>query len=466
MNRGTAMAGSSDAVLALDLGTSSSKAVLVDGEGRVLARKEEAIETRSPAPGIAEQDADRALDAARRAILAIAPVCGGRPRALALACAMHGVVPIDDKNRALAPLRTWADARGDDVARELRASDAWRALQERTGTPVHASSPLCKLVAWRREDPALFARAAAFVSLKELLLRRTCDASVIDVSLASATGLMDLRSGDWDEAALGIAGVTRDRLSRIVGTRQVIGSWRTGVAESFGLDPRTPVVAGASDGCLANLGLDAIRPGVAAASLGTSAALRVAVSRAGMPADSGLFCYALDDGIWIAGGATNAAGNLLEWLADLHYSEQPRSRRVDVMLDDAGRSAEGANGVRCTAAFAGTRFPDYDARPRGAFTGLSFAHDRADLVRAALESIADGVAAIAAALRAQGIPCAQVRVGGGLARSPLVRNVLARRLGAALEALGEDARDATALGAAKLAFATLDGAPLCSEARP
>ena len=460
------MAGSSDAVLALDLGTSSAKAVLVGRDGSVLARAEEAIETISAAPGIAEQDADRALDAARRAVVAVAPACGGRPRALALACAMHGVLPIDRDDRALSPLRTWADARGDEVARELRASDAWRTLQERTGTPVHASSPLCKLAAWRREDRALFARAAAFVSLKELLLRRLCDASVVDVSLASATGLMDLRSGDWDESALAIAGVTRDRLSRIVGTRQLITSWRTNAAESFGLDPRTPIVIGASDGCLANLGLDAIRPGVAAASLGTSAALRVAIDRPGMPADSGLFCYALDDGLWIAGGATNAAGNLLEWLPDRCYSEHPRSRRIDALLADAGRSPDGARGVRCSAAFAGTRFPDYDARPRGAFSGLSFAHDRADLARAALEAISGGIASIATALRAQGIACARVRIGGGLARSPLVREILAGQLGALLEPLGEDARDATALGAARLAFAALDGAPLRAEAAP
>ncbi|MBI5851954.1 MAG: carbohydrate kinase [Planctomycetes bacterium] len=454
-----------DAVLALDLGTSSAKAVLVGRDGRTLARAEKAIETFRPAPEIAEQDADAALQAARTAVAELSGACGGRPRALALACAMHGVLPIDALGRPLARLRTWADARGDDVARELRASDAWRALQERTGTPVHASSPLCKLAAWRREDQALFARAAAFVSLKELLLRRVCDANVVDVSLASATGLMDLRTRDWDEAALAVAGVTRGHLSRVVGTRQLVSSWRTGAAESFGLDPRTPVVVGASDGCLANLGLDAIRPGLAAASLGTSAALRAAVTRPGMPADSGLFCYALDDGIWIAGGATNAAGNLLEWLADRFYFDQLRHRRIDVMLDDAGRSDEGANGVRCTAAFAGTRFPDYDARPRGAFTGLSFAHGRADLVRAALESIADGIAAIAAALRAQGMTCERIRIGGGLARAPLVRHVLASRLGAALEPVGDDARDATALGAATLAFAALDGAPLRVEGR-
>lgn len=448
-------------ILALDLGTTSAKALLVAHDGRVLARAEEPIATRSPSPGIAEQDADAALEAARRALAALAPACEGRPRALALACAMHGVVPIDAADRALAPLRIWADVRGEDCARELRASGEASALHERTGTPVHASSPLCKLAAWRREDAALAARAAAFVSLKELFLRRACGAPRIDVSLASATGLMDLRRAQWDPRALAIAGLAPSQLSQIVPTRQLVTDWRAGLAASFGLDARTPIVIGASDGCLANLGLAALQPGLAAASFGTSAALRAAITAPRADAARGLFCYALDEGVWIQGAATNDAGNLVAWCAELCFAELPPAQRVEALLAAAARSPDGARGLRCTPAFAGTRFPEYDATPHGAFAGLSLAHGRDDLSRAVLEAIAAQIGGIAAALRASGTPCARVRAGGGLARSAEFRAILAPRIGADLEPVDDErARDATACGAAALARAALDGTAL------
>lgn len=445
-------------VLALDLGSTSAKALVVAPDGRVFARAEEPIVTVHGADGIAEIDVEEALEAARRAVQQVAPACGGRPRAFALACAMHGVVPIDADARPLARLRTWADARGADIARELRADGSWRALQEQSGTPVHASSPLCKIAAMRRHEPALFDAAHAFVSLKEVLLRRLCGAEVIDASLASATGLWDLARRAWNPAALTIAGVGAERLSRIVPTRHIETDWLPGTAARFGLDARTPIQIGASDGCLANVGLGALGHGVAAASVGTSAAARAAVRRPRVDADRGLFCYALDEEVWIVGGAVNDMGNAVQWLSDLLFHDVAPQRRHAAFMAAAARVPDGARGLRFTPGLSGTRFPDYAATPRGGFEGLAIAHGRDECARAMLEGLASQLAGIIAAMRSQDIAIDCVRLGGGLTRAKVFRAILAERIGVRIE--GDDEPDATALGAAQLAWAALYSSPL------
>jgi gluconokinase len=452
-------------ILALDLGSSSAKAILWSAARGIVARAEEPIATLEPEPGISEQDPDRALEAARRAVTAVAAACGGQPACLVLSCAMHAVIPLDRDGSPLGRLRTWADSRGATVAKNLVRSTAALDLWRRTGTPLHASSPLCKLAHMRESEPTLFDAAHSFVSLAEYLLLRTMASRAVSCSLASATGMFDAVNARWDDEALSIAGVDGSRLGMVVDGRTRVHSWRDGMAYRFGLDPATPIVLGASDGCLANLGLDAIAPGVAAASFGTSAALRIATrSRRADPA-RGSFSYVLDEGVWITGAAVNDMGNAARWAADLLFAEVEPNRRVDALLDAALGVASDARGVRFTPGLAGRRFPDYDSAPAGAIGGLSLAHGRAEIARAIVDGLCDQVAAIATALRAGGSSITRLRIGGGLVRSRGFRRMLAERLPSGLEivdveAIGVDAVDASAVGAARYAHAALTESPL------
>jgi gluconokinase len=429
-------------ILALDLGTSSVKALAVDPDGRVAARAERPLVTLRPQPGRAEQDAEAALSAAAEAVAEVLASDRRRPAALALSCAMHGVIPLGADGAVLGPLRTWADARGAGIARRWRADGSWRALQERTGTPVHASSPLCKIAAIAAEEPELFAAARRFVSLKELLLLRWCGAAVVDLSLATATGLCALRTGAWDEEALALAGIDAGRLSTIQPTRHRL----TAVA---GPARGLPVVVGASDGCLANLGVGAVVEGLVAVTLGTSGAARAVVDAPGIAADSGLFCYALDAGEWVVGGAVDDMGNALQWAADHLFAEVEAGARVVALLASAAAAPPGARGARFVPRLGGSRFPDYDSRPRGGFVDLSIAHGRDDLARAVVEGLIDGLGGVVDALRTVGLRVDEVRAGGGLLRSKLVAGLLEQRVAAPLRVA--EVVDASALGAALLA---------------
>lgn len=426
-----------DPILALDLGTTSAKALVIDADQRVLVRAERPVETVCAQPGWSEQDAlaiQRAAGEAAVEALAMSPV---RPRAAAFSCAMHGIVPLDRAGAPLAMLRTWADVRGASVAESLRRGGDQKALELRCGTPVHASSPLCKLAAMRVGEPALFGVASAFVSAKELLLRSWCDSAVVDLSIASATGLLGLDALDWDREALEMAGVGVEQLSALVPTRHVVEAVR-------GPLRGMPVVVGASDGCLANLGVGAMGQGVVAVTLGTSGAARIVDSeRSG---GGGLFCYVLDDAEWVIGGAVNDMGNAVRLVAERLFGDA--GEPVSALLEAAGTSVPGARGARFIPGLFGQRFPDYTAEPSGGFVDEgSFAS--ADLGRAVLEGVIDGLGAVVDALRARRSSVRCVRAGGGLVRSPLVQQILADRVGVPLE-VGED-WDASALGAARLA---------------
>src|SRR5690606_7971972 len=192
----------------------------------------------------------------------------------------------------------------------------------------------------REREPQLFDRAALFLSQKELLLRRFCETDVVDESVASASGLYDLGSRDWSRAALEFCGIGAERLARVVPTVHVLDSWRPEAARRLGLPADLPLVVGATDGVLANVGVGADRPGVAAVTMGTSSAARVVVDRPGVRAESGLFCYALRDGRGVVGGASNNAGNVLDWLGRIFWPEVPdTSERIRTVLAAAEAGA-------------------------------------------------------------------------------------------------------------------------------
>lgn len=437
---------SSGPVLALDLGTTHCKAVLVAADGAELAREVEPITTRCAAPGRAEQDPEevlRAADSVTRAILA-----GGlEPVAIALSSAMHGIVALDASGRPVTRLRTWADARGDEAAVALRGSGRAHELHARTGTPVHGSSPMCKIAQLRTAEPDTFARARWFAGAKELLCERWLGVRVVDESIASATGLLDLATRSWCDEALSCAGIDAGRLSRPVPVETVLDGWRAGVVRDLGLPGPLPVVIGASDGALANLGVGADVAGIAAVTVGTSAAVRCVVDTRVDHASHGMFCYVADAARFVVGGAINNAGLVVDWLGGVLFEGE--ADRAAAVLAAARRSPPGARGARFAPRLVGERFPDYGDGERASFTELSREHGRDDLCRAVLEGIARAIAPIAHALDRRIGRLVELRGGGGLLRSELFAQMLADEIGVAI-ALPASI-ESSAIGAARLA---------------
>jgi gluconokinase len=364
-----------------------------------------------------------------------AAAAGARERGVAVAglsvcTALHSLLALDAQRRPLTPLVSWADGRAAGQAGRLRANGTARRLAERSGTPVHPMSPLVKLIWFREEEPETFHAAAYWAGLKEYVLGALCGGDlVVDRSVASATGLYDVRADDWWDEALGLAGIRRGQLAALVGSTDRVGGLSRSAAASTGLLAGTPVLAGAGDGPLANVGVGAVGYGVLACSIGTSGALRVTVDRPAVDPSGRLFCYALDEAHWVVGGATNNGGNVLRWMHEALAPELPAATADRLLTELAGQSPPGAAGLLMLPYLSGERAPRWHGEPRGVYFGLTTEHRRPHLVRAGLEAVCLQLALVLRAMTQSGIEVREIRATGGFANSPLWRQMLADTLG-------------------------------------
>jgi gluconokinase len=414
-------------VIGIDIGTTSAKATAFDADGDETARHEASYPLLEPEHGQAVQEPAVVVHAVlevTRGALAGARAAGLDVAGLSFSGAMHSLVALDAHGAPLTPLLTWADTRAAEQALRLQRESPQ--LHLRTGTPLHPMSPLTKLVWFREHEPELFARAHRWCGIKELVLLRLCDAFVTDHSVASGTGLMNLETLDYDDEALEVAGVRREQLPALVPSTDVLDLSPVAARELGG--EALPAVAGAGDGPLANLGVGAVQPGVAACSIGTSGALRLIVEHPLVDRERRVFCYALTPGRWAVGGAINNGGVVLQWVQEALAPELAAHSEAE-LLDVAAHAPPGSEALIMLPYLLGERAPHWSPVPRGAYVGLTRAHRREHLVRAALEGVCQQLALVLQSLRDAGSAVREVRATGGFARSRLWRQMLCDVLG-------------------------------------
>jgi gluconokinase len=457
-----------DVVIGIDTGTTATKGIAAGLDGHVRAGASVHYPLSVPGPGRAELDAGKLRDASVEALVDVAGQCrenGDRVVAVSLSAFLHGLVPMDADGRPTGPLITWADGRAGAQSEQIVASGRAKALQARTGTPVHPMSPLTKLAWWKANDPAKLRETPRWGGVKELVLAVLADEPyLLDLSVASGTGLYDIHERHWDPEALEIAGVRPDQLAEVVPTTRKL-RLHNKVAAAAGLPAETPLIIGAADGPLANLGVGATPAGVAAVSLGTSGALRTVVD--GPTADKAgrLFCYALTEDRWVIGGAINNAGSVIRWAGETFAGsfDRPAAEGEDADVRDAALLLEaagvppGSDGLLCLPYLLGERAPWWRAGLRGAYLGLRREHGRAHLVRAAVEGVCQQLALVRDTFADEGITVDEVRATGGAVASDLWIGILAAALD--LPVAIADNPEGTALGACLLGLHALGDLP-------
>jgi gluconokinase len=440
----------------LDLGTSSVKAAAFADDGRQLARAAEPLKQRHDEPGAAEQDPEYVYQAAMRALTQVGQEVAAASYTVAhvgTSAAMHSLIPVAADGEPLAPAMLWMDTRAATVAERLRATSEGRELYRRTGTPTHAMSPLAKLLWLRAERLGHFRTAARFVSLKEWLWWRWWGAWEIDASIASATGLRALATGVWDPDALQLAHIGPERLSALVPTTYTRGGVSLPDLLAAGFTSATRWTIGGSDGALANLAVNAMDGQRMAITVGTSLAVRIGSSVPLVDADAQPFCYVLDEGRYIVGGASNNGGVVLDWLfrsvlggpGMLSSSQLPAA--FDELVEAAGSAT--SDGLICLPYVAGERAPLWDAEARGVLAGLTVSHTAPQIMRSAIEGILFNARWIAEPLLARRDPPQEVCATGRLLELAWIRQLAADIFGLPVRPLGDV--DASLLGAVKLA---------------
>ena len=425
------MAKASGYVVGVDIGTTSTKSVLFNYRGDVIHKRAIAYPLHHPTPAAAEQDPDEIFQAVIETVRqVVSPVNTAAISCLSLSAAMHSLILVNEAHQPISPSITWADNRSARWADQLRMSDQGQAIYRRTGTPLHPMSPLVKLVWLRHEHPARFQQAARFISIKEYVIYCLFARYVVDHSIASATGLLNLETLDWDKEALSVAGISAAQLSELVPTTHILQGMRPHWAAAMGLPTDMPVVIGANDGVLANLGVGAIAPGVVAVTIGTSGAVRAVVDRPQTDPNGGLFCYALTPHHWIVGGAVNNGGIALRWVRNLLADAEltPTQSTQDSyapLMALAQTVPPGANGLIFHPYLTGERSPLWDANAKASFIGLGMHHHKAHMIRAVLEGVIYNLYFVLQILQPAIGQAVSVRAAGGFAQSALWRQMLA-----------------------------------------
>ncbi|PSB55870.1 gluconate kinase, partial [Chroococcidiopsis cubana CCALA 043] len=384
--------------------------------------------------------------------------------------ATHSLLPVDANNKPLSNIIIWADNRSVTQTERLKQEEIAHNLYLRTGSPIHPVSVVTKLMWLREKAPEIFHKAAKFISIKEYIFFRLFQRYVVDYSIASATGLFNLKQLNWDAEALTIAGIKPEQLSQLVSTTHILRGMQTEYAEAMGLDPHTPVIIGANDGVLANLGVGAIAPSEFAITIGTSGAVRTVAAEPITDPQMRTFCYALTEKHWVIGGPTNNGGIVLRWLRDRFcHPEVEEAKRLgidpyDVMIQAAMEIPAGAEGLICLPYLSGERAPYWNPKARGVFFGLNFNHTRSHTIRAAMEGIIFAVYSINVAIQEIAGTTGEIRASGGFARSHAWLQMMADAFGMVVAI--PEVYEASGYGAAVLAMYAVGAIADLSEVQP
>lgn len=303
-------------VLAIDVGSTATRGCLYDATGTPVGTRHKVPHYfTNRADGTVVIDGNQVVDEIAEVLTSLA-VSGlaGRIKAVALDTFASSLVAVDADGRALTPAITYADSRCGSYVDVLRERVDEHETHQRTGTRLHASYLPARLVWLKSEQPAVFERAATFLSLGEFVLQRLLGTTAAGVSTAAWTGLLDRHTGDWDEPMLAASGIDRGQLSPVVEATAPLYPQTATIASRWPALEGVPWFPPVSDGYAANLGSGATDDRLMVATMATSGALRVLVEGAPSPVPDGLWAYRVSADQSLLGGAVNDVGRMISWL--------------------------------------------------------------------------------------------------------------------------------------------------------
>jgi xylulokinase len=441
--------------LGIDVGTSGTRALILDEHGAVLASgTEEHANFSSPQPGWAEQDPRdwwRAAALAVRKALQTSGLTAESIAAVGFSGQMHGAVLLDENDEVIRPALIWCDQRTEAQSKELERTIGLDRLIQLTCNPPLTNFTLTKLLWVREHEPKNWQRVGKIMLPKDYVRLRLTGESAIDVADASGTLLLDVAHRAWSSEVLSKTGIDARLLPKLSESQEICGKLSEAGANVTGLRAGTPVVAGAGDQAAGAVGMGITRAGVVSATIGTSGVVFAATDRPSLDPKGRLhtFCHAIP-GRWHVMGVTQSAGLSLRWFRDRFGAGSDDGRDpYERMSAEAASAPAGSEGAFWAPYLMGERTPHLDPFARAAFVGLSASHTRAHLIRAVLEGVAYSLKDTFSIFDEIHVPVKHIRLGGGGARSPLWQQIQADVYAHEVEIL--KAEEGAAYGAAILA---------------
>lgn len=447
------------AFVGIDVGTSGTRAIVIDATGRILGAATAEYPLHTPKPLWAEQDPGDWWRAATQVMRQAIVASGVTPREIAcvgLTGQMHGTVFLDEQNAVIRPAMLWCDQRTDAECAWITARVGAVRLAELTCNLALTGFSAPKIVWLREHEPAAYARLRKVLLPKDYLRFLLTGEFATEVSDASGTLLLDVPRRQWSAEILEKLTIDRRWLPEVDESTVVTGRVSAAGAAATGLAEGTPVVGGAGDQAAGGVGNGIVRSGGVSATIGTSGVVFAFAERPIRDARGRLqtFCHAVP-GAWHVMGVTQAAGLSLRWFRDNFGAPESAVGRwagvdpYELLATEAAQVPPGAEGLLFLPYLMGERTPHLDPHARGVLFGLTARHDRRHVVRAVLEGVAFSLRDSLEIIRQLGIAVDDVRLSGGGARGAVWRQILTSVFGQRGTILS--AGEGPAFGAALLA---------------
>jgi gluconokinase len=383
-----------ECVLTIEIGTNAVRVMAFDLSGKVIGSMKGSYPTFHIEPDYSEQDPDQMfitmLYVLKNLLNEEVHAKHYNVISICFSASMHSVLPIDKHGAPLGNAITWADNRGKNEAFELRNSSLGKEIYDTTGTPIHPMSPLIKITWLSKHDRDRFNKTYKFLSIKSYIIQQLTKGYVLDYSLASATGLLNIHNLSWESKALDYAGITTDKLPDLVPVFHSPGKLRREYQKSLGLSENVTIITGSSDGCLATLGGGVWEEGKATITVEDSGAVRVVGKKVLNDDKQRFFNYLLTEKDYVSGGPTNNGGVIFEWFAkqfgdfkspfDIEYT-------MANLIHEAMDVAVGSEGLIFLPYLLGERAPIWNPNARGSYFGINIKHEKQHFVRATIEGI-------------------------------------------------------------------------------
>ncbi|MBY5745355.1 xylulokinase [Rhizobium leguminosarum] len=430
--------------LGLDLGTSGVKAMLIDGDQKIVGSANGSLDVSRPHSGWSEQEPAhwvRATEEAVAGLKAKHPKELAAVKGIGLSGQMHGATLIDATDKVLRPCVLWNDTRSYVEAAALDADPRFRAL---TGNIVFPGFTAPKLAWIEKHEPDVFAKIAKVLLPKDYLRLWLTGDYISEMSDSAGTSWLDTGKRAWSSELLAATNLSEAQMPALVEGTEQAGKLRSELVAQWGISGDVVVAGGAGDNAASACGMGTVSDGAAFVSLGTSGVLFAANGSYLPKPESAVhaFCHALPN-TWHQMGVILSATDALNW-----HSGVTGKSAAD-LTGELGETLKAPTGVTFLPYLSGERTPHNDAVIRGAFIGLEHESSRVVLTQAVLEGVAFAIRDNLEALRSAGTGISRVTAIGGGSRSRYWLASIATALGVPVD-LPADGDFGAAFGAARL----------------
>lgn len=406
-------------ILVIDVGTSSIRGVLYNGQGRQIFCHQIAYQVRFTGGTLAEQDASDWSETIVEIGKETVRYCereGISCSALALTSQRSSIIPVNEEGTALRPAIMWQDKRNQEIVEEMRPME--NMLHELTGARINTVFSGTKMTWVRRHEPEIYQKTYKFCTIADFITHEITGEYRTDHTYGSRSLLMNVRTRQWDKRLLDIFEVDAEKLCELVGPGEVIGYVTKEFAAKTGLQDGIPLVSAGGDQQCAAVGHGVTGSGSLEITTGTGAFMIGYSEKVPEELKNNVICgaHSIPDRYVLESSMLTCAA-LYNWTKKTLFAEED-----ETAFEEINRAVEespaGANGCLVLPYFQGRGTPDWNASATGCFANLSLGTTRGDMARAVLEAIALEVKNNLDILEGYVGNIERIYVGGGLTKFP------------------------------------------------